>query len=101
MYVGQYSYLRYKCWCGNYILHLCENIVYTFLSVALDIITCRPPSPTGEGLFMRYFKLLIDKKLKFLAFIQFSNLKLDIFPSLLLREKVARNATDEESKNKE
>ena len=45
---------------------------------------------------MRYFKLLIDKKFKFLAFIQVINPKLDIFPSLLLREKVARNATDEE-----
>ena len=59
------------------------------------------PSPAGEGLFMRYFKLLIDKKFEFFAFIQVINPKLDIFPSLLLREKVARNATDEESKNKE
>ena len=50
---------------------------------------------------MRYFKLLIDKKFDFFAFIQVINPKLDIFPSLLLWEKVARNATDEESKNKE
>lgn len=38
--------------CGNYILHLGENIVYSFLKtfcVALDIITCRPPSPLGKG----------------------------------------------------
>ena len=30
MCVGQYSYLRSKMLCGNYILHLGENIVYTF-----------------------------------------------------------------------
>ena len=28
--------------CGNYILHLGLNIVYTFSCVALDIVTCRP-----------------------------------------------------------
>ena len=30
MCVGQYSYLRSKMLCGNYILHLGRNIVYTF-----------------------------------------------------------------------
>ena len=30
MCVGQYSYLRVVVCCGDYILHLGENIVYTF-----------------------------------------------------------------------
>ncbi len=42
MCVGQYSYLRVVVCCGDYILHLGENIVYTFF----ECCTCYYNLPT-------------------------------------------------------
>ena len=64
------------------------------IMVALCFLTPHPPltrSPFSHRrrLFIRCFKLLIDKKFEFLAFIQVSNPKFNTFPSLLQWEKVS------------
>ena len=61
MCVGQYSYLRVVVCCGDYILHLGENIVYTFFGCCtyyynLPSLVQRELAPkVTEGLFFVAF----------------------------------------------